>query len=184
MIESLSTKTLYEICTKDKLLPEDVTYKEFFTIAKEFNRQISREIIGGYEFQSPIGTFSIVKIRRGCKVIDWKLSLINKQKLIDDGRTPYDKIKAPHGEFWFVYRTEGIRFKWLWKRVKDVKKWFAFLPCIANKRLLGKIVTIKKELQTDNYKFTTSFDYVTTPQDYIKPTHSFQDFSNLQTPGV
>ena len=179
MIEQINATTLYKLCKEQQLLPEDVSYSEFNVITKDFNKEISRYIIGGYEFQTVMGTFSIVKCRRGCKVIDWKPSLINKQKLIDEGRTPYDKVKAPHGEFWFVYYTEGIRFKWMWKRTKEVKKWFAFLPCIANKRLLGKIVTIKKELQTDNYTFVTSANYVSASQDYIKPTHRFQDLQNI-----
>lgn len=174
MIEKFNAEALYKICRENNLLDENIPYKEFAMVAKEFNKEISREIVDGYSFNTPIGVLSIIKCRKGSKAINWQLSLRNKQRLIDEGKTPYNKENAPEGERWFIYYTDTLRFKWQWKKGPKIKKWFGFIPCIANKRVLGKFGTTKTEEQKANYN-------VSAPKDYIKPTHSFQDFQNFQT---
>jgi hypothetical protein len=174
MIEKISTKSLFKICKDNNLTQDDVTYKEFFTIALEFNREMSKAILDGYEFKTLVVTLKIIKRRSKIKQINWKASYERKEELISQGIIPYNKFTAPNGEFWFIYYTDGVRYKWEWKRGPNIKKWFSFIPCIANKRLLGQTVNIKKEEKTENY-------HVSAPKNYIKPTCSFQDFQNLQT---
>lgn len=154
---SHNLKSLYSICIKEKLIPNDTTYKQFFEVLNEYHRGISEAIIKGYS-HSPngqLGNFKILKDIRRRKTINWGESNKLKQNIIDTGGTPYNKETAPHGDMWFVLFEDNEYFKWIWDKTTPVKfvknsKYYVFRACTKNRRTVGKVIK-ENEFITDKY---------------------------------
>lgn len=140
-------KDLYEICITKEFIESKIDYKTFSTIIREFNIQISNEILKGYKFKpgNNLGTFNIIKDIRREKSINWKESNKYKAWLIERNRVPYDKELAQEGEPWLIYYTDNTYYKWKWfkdvstKYVKNINN-FIFKAVTANRRNISKIV--------------------------------------------
>ena len=140
-------KNIYLVCLTEGFISKKIDYKTFSTIIREFNIDISKEILKGYKFSpgNRLGTFNIIKdIRRG-KSINWGESNKYKQWLLDHNRLPFDKELAPDGEAWLVYFTDNTYYKWKWfkegasKYIKNLNN-FVFKPVTANRRNIAKVV--------------------------------------------
>ena len=140
-------KDLYEVAIKEKFIKPEVDYKTFSTIIREFNIDISAEILKGYKFSpgSRLGVFNLIKdVRRG-KTINWGESNKYKAYLISQGRIPFDKELSPQGEEWLIYYTDNTYYKWKWfksgasKYIKHIGN-FIFKPVTANRRNIAKVV--------------------------------------------
>lgn len=156
MIEKIHAKQLYVIAKENDLLHNDIEYLEFSKVSREFNRILSTKIMEGYKFMSPFGQFEILKRHRAKKSIDWKSSKDKRQRLLDEGKIPYNKKDAPDGEKWFIYFTNEVHYYWKWIKHSAII-FYHFLPSMGNKRRLGKIVKQKIANQTDNYNVKGNF---------------------------
>lgn len=180
-IDSYSTKDIYLYLKMhnqligEEIAPLQLTYNAFFNIIEEFNKAISKEIISGYVFKSPLGVIEIVKRKRKHKqlAINWSLSLKRKQQLIGEGKIPFDKENAPNGEHWYIYFTDNTRYKWTWTRAYNIYNWMGFYPTVNNNRQLGRAINKNEELK-DTYRPLMMYE------GHLKPKHNFEDFQNLQ----
>lgn len=150
-------RDLFIVCIKEGFISPDVEYKTFSTIIREFNIDISTEILKGYKFSpgSRLGIFNLIKdIRRG-KTVNWGESNKYRQRLIDQGKVPFDKELAPHGEEWLIFYTDNTYYKWKWFKngasqyVKHIGN-FVFKPVTANRRNIAKVVKEDKFIP-ENY---------------------------------
>ena len=66
-------KDLYLVCLREGFIKEEIEYKIFSTIIREFNITISKEIINGYAFHpgNRMGVFNLIKDKRRGKTINW-----------------------------------------------------------------------------------------------------------------
>jgi len=142
MITKINAKAIFELCKEKNLIDDDITYKEFYYITRDFNKLISDKISEGYCFETIIGEFEVVKKDRNkrSQMINWGESNKKKQVIINSGEIPFNKETAPTGINWFIYFTSEVSYLWKWIRSLSVKKYYYFIPCWDNKRKLGKEV--------------------------------------------
>lgn len=147
MNRQYNTRAIYNICIEKGILQKnEIPYKLFYDIIREFHKEISNKIVfDTYRFKpSEIGVFEILRLDRKGKSIDWNASKKRKQEIIDAGGTPYSKLNAPNGIEWFVYH-EGDYFKWNWfkdtgaKFVKNLK-FYVFKAATGNRRAVAKAI--------------------------------------------
>jgi hypothetical protein len=148
MNRQYNTRAIYDICVKQDIIDKnEISYRDFFNVIREFHKEISSKIIfDTYRFKpSEIGVFEIIKdIRRG-KSIDWNASKKRKQQLLDDGLVPFSKAEAPDGIKWFVYHEGSDYFKWNWfkdtgaKFIKNIK-YYTFKVTTGNRRTVAPAV--------------------------------------------
>lgn len=146
--QPFNTRAIYLVCLEQGLIKEDTcTYREFYDIVREFNKQISEKIIfSQYVYKLPIGIFNVIKTERynNSKSINWGASKKRKQELIEQGLIPFNKKDAPDGVEWFIYN-EGDYFKWRWFQTKDAKFLknlikYHFKATTNNRRAIAKAV--------------------------------------------
>lgn len=123
--------------------------EDFLRSTAEFNRRIVEKMLEGYKFTIPkVGGILEAKAKERTKKsnkftdVNWPESKKYKQELIDAGKIPYDKDKAPNGIKWFVYY-EGAYCLWNWfRRTGDRYKknimYYSFKPTRGNSRKLSQ----------------------------------------------
>lgn len=163
-IVKICAKELYDICQKNAIIDKDITYKEFYDVTREFNKMMSDEINKGYQFDTIIGEFGVVKKDRVRRYIDWGSSNKKKMQLIEEGKIPFNKKTAPEGEDWLIYFTSTVNFTWKWIQAASVKTFYYFMPCTDNKRKLGREVKRRIANQIEDYA---------TFKNGVKSVHSF-----------
>jgi len=130
----------------DLAIPPDGVFME---AVYTFNYNMIKEVLMGARFRlgHKVGAITVIEKERTTfldgtaitKNINWNQSFINKQKLLDGGKTPYSKIIAPHGEKWFVYHDEPYTY------------WYKWTSSIFNKLMIGLVfkplayVTVSKK---------------------------------------
>lgn len=148
MNRQYNTRAIYNICIEKGIIQKDeISYRLFYDIIREFHKEISHKIIlETYRFKpSEIGIFEVIKdIRRG-KSINWHASKKRKQEIIDAGGTPYSKLSAPNGIEWFVYHEGEDYFKWHWFKDTSAKfiknlKFYTFKVATGNRRAVAPAV--------------------------------------------
>lgn len=133
----------------DKLvlaIPPDAVFN---ATVYHFNYNMIKEVLMGARFRlgHKVGGITVIEKERttflvGTEVtknINWCASKINKQRLIDEGKVPYSKLFAPHGEKWFIYHDEPYTY------------WYKWTSSIFNKLVIGLVfkplayVTVNKK---------------------------------------
>jgi hypothetical protein len=120
-------------------------FKEIITI---YNKKSSDEIIQGgiLHLSNRLGYVQIRKIiptKKSTSRIDWKASMDYKQELIDQGKTPKNKLN-PDGSNWLIYRNQSYYLRWSWikryNRACTVKnnRVYTFVPTASSSGANGK----------------------------------------------
>lgn len=146
-MKEYNNQSLYDMAIKNGLLDKSITYKQFSTVVKDFNKKVSLEILDGYIFKSPIGKIEIRKRERKVAAIDWNESKKYRADLIAEGKIPFNKDTAPDGIKWFKYFTHNMDYLWKWTKHATYGYW-RFQACKDNKRKIGKVVREKVANQT------------------------------------
>ena len=94
--------------------------EDFQQLCIDFNTSVMDEIIyrgRTFNMGERLSTLEIVKIDRNYNnpQVNWKKSLELKQKIIEEGKTPYSK-ENPDGEKWFVYYTDDWYCRFYWRK--------------------------------------------------------------------
>jgi hypothetical protein len=157
----MGIKHVYKTCVNFNTIDKkEISYKEFYRVVRLFHRLISSKIIDGYKFNSEVGTIEIDKKPRPGRMVDWGNSNARKQRIIAEGKIPFNKETAPNGEHWLCYFTDSTHYKWKWNKSAGVLGCVLFIACTDNKKKLGKEVNRKKELENVSF------------EDLIKSTHN------------
>lgn len=154
-MKEYNSKSLYNLAISNGHLDKEITYKEFSTVIRSFNKKIADEIVKGYVYKSPISKFEIKRRERKHRAIDWKESFACKEELISNGIVPYDKKEAPEGTKWFRYYIHNIDYVWKWTKQAAFGFW-RFHASKPNKRKIGRLVKEKVDNDTIkevNYEF-------------------------------
>lgn len=150
-----NAKSLYDRAISHGYLDKSITYKEFSTITRAFNKRISDEILGGYVFRSPINKFEIRRRERKLRAINWKESFDEREAIRARGEVPYDKENAPNGIKWFRYYTHNMEYVWKWTKHAAMGYW-KFSASRENKKKIGRLVNKKVgdgTIKEMNYEF-------------------------------
>lgn len=97
----------------------NVKQKDFLSIIGHFNNLIINEVIErGYTFNMchNLGSIIVRRKKRTRKKIDWNASKKYRQKLIDEGKVPYDKKESPDGIKWFIYHNGDYNYVLFWRK--------------------------------------------------------------------
>lgn len=157
--KQINTKAIFNICNEKKYI-EDIEYKLFAQVVREFNKKISIEILNGYKFHCwGLGIFEILRVPRKVATINWNASNKFRKELIEKGITPYDKRDHPDGQMWFQYFTDPWYYKWSWYKTKATKYvtnsyYYTFTASFSNKRGIALVVK-NNELAELDYELYT-----------------------------
>lgn len=139
-------KDLYKIVISTGKLDKEITYEEFSTVIRDFNKEVSSRIINNaYKFNFGIGTIEVKRSPRRGVSIDWNSSKKLKQEIIDRGDIPFNKKDAPEGIKWFIYFDSKDYFKWNWFKDTSTKfiknlQFYVFRPMTGNRKGVAKAV--------------------------------------------
>ena len=104
---------------------------------------------------------SSIRIRKKKRVranIDWGTSNKNKERILAEGKVPFNKDSAPDGIKWLAYHTSDYEYWWYWnKAVSNVlhRTVYAFVPTAQsgkeNVKLVGTKALLRKKLADNPY---------------------------------
>lgn len=119
-----------------------------------FNVELIDRILQGYTFKPGFG-LNEIRIRAKKRVrptIDWESSNQYKQRLIDEGKTPYNKETAPDGVKWLIEFNNEIEHWWYWEKPKKSHipnfHLYSFVPSSGKN---GAIAKLRKVLKSNEY---------------------------------
>ncbi len=120
---------------KGEAFKQKFNLDKYIAIIKLLNIEISKHVLKGgmYSFSKDLSHIYIKEKLRDTRTnnINWGESNKLKQKLINEGITPYDKLLNPDGEKWFVYHTNTYNYWWKWNNhfcnFENVK-YYTFIP--------------------------------------------------------
>lgn len=157
--KQVNTKYIYNLCIEKGYI-QDVDYKTFSLVIREFNKEISDKILKGYKFKAVnLGIFEVLRVPRKKATINWNDSKKYKQELIEKGITPYSRDENPDGEKWFIYFTDPWYFKWVWFKTKASKYvgnlfYYTFTASFDNKRGIAKAIKNNNLAELDYELYT------------------------------
>ena len=147
---------IYEDYKKEN---KDIDKSLFKDICSEFNMNIIDEILDGKTFNmgSNLSTLSIKRVDRDPRSprVDWGLSNIYKQELIEGGKELYDVV-TESGTKWFIYYTDEYYCKYYWKKGKcriPNKSVYRFTPTRGIKGNKEKLINLLKTDELAYLKF-------------------------------
>lgn len=100
---------------------DKISFGIFNKVINKFNSKVSDQLCEGQELKTIAGTFRIIRTERQNKILapDWKASNARKQRLIEEGKVPLHKDKAPNGEEWLVFFTHQDVYKTVWFKLSE-----------------------------------------------------------------
>ena len=127
--------------------------KIFHKLCIEFNTAVMDEVIyKGREFDMGfrLSTIEVVRADRDFKnkTINWNASNKLKEKIIEEGGTPYSKDN-PEGEKWFVYYTDDWYCRINWNKSRCIVKNKTAYRFIATRGKIGNKTKLKNLLNSD-----------------------------------